>query len=157
MIYIAHRGLFDGPDNKKENHPDQIKKAISKGYQVEIDVRYIDKKLVLGHDEPQYEITNHFINSRKTWIHCKNIEALHYFVTHVGEKYNYFWHENDQYTLTSKNYIWTYPGKNLSDMSIMVMPEYADTTLVNTRDVVCYGICSDHVNKIKQDREKYKV
>lgn len=152
MIYIAHRGLFEGPDQIKENHPDQIKKALNKGYHVEIDIRCIDKKLVLGHDEPLYEIKDSTIDLRKTWIHCKNVEALYYFTTHISEKYNYFWHENDQYTLTSKNYIWTYPGKNLTNISIMVMPEYVDKSLMNTKDVVCHGICSDYVEKIKEMR-----
>ena len=149
MIYIAHRGLFEGPDLQKENHPDQIKKALSKGHHVEIDVRYVNKKLVLGHDEPLYDIKDSFIDARKFWIHCKNIEALYYFVTHISEKYNYFWHENDQYTLTSKRYIWTCPGKDLTDNSIMVMPEYIDQTLENTKNVRCYGICSDYVERIK--------
>lgn len=153
MIYIAHRGLFEGPDATKENHPDQINKALSKGYHVEIDIRYVNKKLVLGHDEPQYEIKSDLLNFRKTWIHCKNIEALYYFSTYIGEQFNYFWHENDQYTLTSKKYLWTYPDKELTDMSIMVMPEYVDDTLLNTKKVLCYGICSDYIDKIKEIRK----
>jgi len=151
MIYIAHRGLFLGP-NDKENHPDQIQLAIRQGYHVEVDIRFINKKLFLGHDEPLYEIKDDFIDSRKFWIHCKNVEALHYFATHISEKYNYFWHENDQYTLTSKNYLWTFPGKTLTDKSIMVMPEYIDSSLLNTKNVLCYGICSDYVEKIKELR-----
>lgn len=150
MIYIAHRGLFTGPDSKNENHPEQIKLALSKGYHVEVDIRVVRNKLYLGHDEPLYEINDSFINSRKFWIHCKNIEALYYFATHISEKYNYFWHENDQYTLTSKNYIWTFPGKTLTDRSIMVMPEYVDKDLLNTHSVQCYGICSDYVERIKE-------
>lgn len=153
MIYIAHRGLYNGPDFHKENHPDQIKDAIKNGYHVEVDIWVVDKKVLLGHDEPKYEIKDEFIDSRKFWIHCKNVEALYYFITHISEKYNYFWHENDQYTLTSKNYIWTYPGKLLTDMSIMVMPEYLDSSLLNTKNVICYGICSDYVEKIKELRQ----
>ena len=152
MIYIAHRGLFQGPDNKKENHPDQIKDAIKKGYHVEIDIRYINKKLVLGHDEPTYEIKESFLQERKMWIHCKNLEALYYFTTHISTQYNYFWHEHDQHTLTSKKYIWTEPGKLLTDMSIMVMPEHIDSTLQNTVDVKCYGICSDFIERIQEMR-----
>ncbi len=38
MIYIAHRGLFQGPDKEKENHPDQIRKALKKRYDCEVDV-----------------------------------------------------------------------------------------------------------------------
>lgn len=154
MIYIAHRGLYQGPSVEKENHPDQITSAIKLGYHVEVDIRYVNKKLVLGHDEPQYEISEKFLDNRKMWIHCKNIEALHYFTTTIGEQYNYFWHEDDQFTLTSKKYIWTYPGKTLTDMSIMVMPEYVDNTLDNTKNVICYGICSDFVEIIKSIRDE---
>lgn len=150
MIYIAHRGLFQGPDKSKENHPDQITLALSKGYHVEVDIWIKNKKLYLGHDEPTYEIKDDFINTRKFWIHCKNIEALHYFSTHISQKYNYFWHEHDQHTLTSKRYIWTEPGKPLTDMSIMVMPEHIDKDLLNTQSVKCYGICSDYVENIKE-------
>ena len=150
MIYIAHRGLFNGPNTVTENHPDQIKSALKRGFHVEVDIRYIDKKLVLGHDEPQYEINDDFIDIRKFWLHCKNVEALYYFATHISEKYNYFWHENDQYTMTSKNYIWTYPGKTLTDRSIMVMPESVDKNL-NIKDIICYGICSDYVEQLKNN------
>ena len=149
MIYIAHRGLFNGPSKTSENHPNQIAKALKLGFHVEVDIWYVNKKLLLGHDEPKYPIDDNFIDPRKFWIHCKNVEALHYFATHISEKYNYFWHENDQYTLTSKDYIWTYPGKTLTDKSIMVMPEHTDYTLLNTKDVKCYGICSDYVERIK--------
>jgi len=149
MILIAHRGLFQGPDKQKENHPDQIALAIKKGYHVEIDVHVVDRKLYLGHDEPTYPFGDDFLNNTKLWIHCKNIEALYYLSTHISYKPNYFWHENDQYTLTSKKYIWTYPGKTLTDTSIMVMPEHVDISLENTKNVRCYGICSDYVERIK--------
>lgn len=154
MILIAHRGLYDGPDKAKENHPDQIKDALKNGYHVEIDIRRINKKLFLGHDEPQYEIKDKFIDPRKTWIHCKNLEALYYFSTHIGEQYNYFWHENDEHTLTSKKYIWSNFGKPLTEVSIMVMPEFIDSTLQNTINVQCYGICSDYVKQIQELRSE---
>ena len=149
MILIAHRGLFQGPDKEKENHPDQIALALEQGYHAEIDLYCIKRKLYLGHDEPTHPIDDDFLDSRKLWIHCKNIEALYYLSTHISYSTNYFWHENDQYTLTSKKYIWTYPGKELTDNSIMVMPEHTDKTLQNTKHVYCYGICSDYVELIK--------
>ena len=54
MIYIAHRGLFNGPDKEKENSPAQINQALFKGYDVEVDVWFKDGKWFLGHDEPTY-------------------------------------------------------------------------------------------------------
>ena len=33
MIYIAQRGLIDGPDKGKENNPKQIQYAVSQGFE----------------------------------------------------------------------------------------------------------------------------
>ena len=29
------------------------------------------------------------------------------------QNFNYFWHQEDDYTLTSEGYVWVYPGKPL--------------------------------------------
>jgi hypothetical protein len=154
MKLIAHRGNIDGPNPLEENRPEYIEAAISDGYDVEIDIRYdtFDKKLYLGHDKPQYVITWFWLGNYidNLWIHCKNVEALCEFADGTSE-FNYFWHQDDDFTLTSKNYIWTYPGKSYTPKSIIVMPElnipveaYADLKVFN-----CYGICSDYVGKLK--------
>ena len=149
MILISHRGNINGKNPEKENHPDYIWVAIQAGYEVEIDVWFKDNKFMLGHDEPQYEfpfelMQNHY---SKLWLHCKNLEALEMFLTldATGSKLNYFWHESDHYTLTSKNNIWVYPGKKLVPGCIAVMPEVDfDGDLSE-----CYGICSDLIYKYK--------
>ena len=48
MKIISHRGNLSGPDPKQENKPSQIINAIQKGYEVEIDVWFKDKKFYLG-------------------------------------------------------------------------------------------------------------
>ena len=83
MKLIAHRGNINGSDPLEENSPEYIEAAIAEGYDVEIDIRYdtFDKKLYLGHDEPQYVTTwfwlGKYINN--LWVHCKNVEALYEF------------------------------------------------------------------------------
>ena len=146
MIYIAHRGLFEGPDKHRENDPDQILLALELGYEAEIDLRVSENKLFLGHDEPQYEIKEDWLEGKKLWVHAKNKEALQWL---YGKKLNYFWHEEDHYTITSMGYIWAHPKSLLFDQCIMVMPEHVDITLSNTVNVVCKGICSDYIHKIK--------
>ena len=42
----------------------------------------------------------------------------------IKAKFNFFWHQQDDFTLTNRGYIWTYPGKCITPMSIMVMPEW---------------------------------
>jgi hypothetical protein len=150
MIYIAHRGLFNGPDVNLENRPQQIELALSEGYHCEVDVWFVDNTWFLGHDFPDYEIQYEFLEQPNLWLHAKNLDAL--YVMSLLNNLNFFWHESDSCVLTSKGYIWTQPGKSLTPNSIMVMPEYIDSTLNNVLDVKCIAICSDYVNKIKEMR-----
>src|SRR4029078_3756549 len=145
MIYIAHRGNINGPALKLENHPDYIINAINKNYDCEIDVWKINDKLYLGHDEPQYLIEIDFILKYvdKLWCHCKNFEALHHLIKF--DNINCFWHHEDKYTLTSKGFIWAYPGEIVNDNCIIVMPEW-DKFNINDNS---YGVCSDFVEKLK--------
>jgi hypothetical protein len=153
MIYIAHRGLFLGPDKEKENHPDQVRLALEHGYDCEIDVRVMNNKFYLGHDNPDYEVDEDWLRHSNLWIHIKNAETLIWFYRCKSWKYNYFWHEEDQYTLTSKGFVWTHPKSQLISTSIMVMPEYVDSTLNNAVQAKCFAICSDFVEIIKNKRE----
>jgi hypothetical protein len=143
MILISHRGNVSGPIPEAENNPKYIDDTICLGYEVEIDMWWIDGKIYLGHDKPQYEVSDKWLNERihKLWIHCKNTELLNWI---KNTSLHYFWHENDTVTLTSKNYIWAYPGKQSIIGSIAVMPE------IYTDDITqCIGICSDYIQNYK--------
>jgi hypothetical protein len=143
MILISHRGNINGRIEEKENHPEYINNAIELGYDVEVDVRMIDNELFLGHDAPQYKVIWNWLSTRyeRLWIHCKNIEAIEWF---NENGFNYFWHENDTVTLTSKNYIWAFPGKQPIQRSIAVMPEIFNDDVSN-----CIGVCSDYIINYK--------
>jgi hypothetical protein len=54
MILISHRGNLNGKDVDNENNPLYIDRALGKGYDVEVDVWYVNGKWYLGHDEPTY-------------------------------------------------------------------------------------------------------
>ena len=142
MILISHRGNINGRLESYENEPKYIDLAISKGYDVEIDVWYENNMLWLGHDNPNYGVEFKWFIDRmsKLWVHCKNIESIVFF-KECGYDVNYFWHEEDTITLTSKNYIWAYPGKQPIKDSIAVMPE-----LFNDDTTKCLGICSDYIS-----------
>lgn len=105
MKLIAHRGLLYGPDKSLENTIAQIEKALSYGFDCEVDVYRIDDQLFLGHDEPQYKISKDFLFNDRMWIHAKNFNALSWLTTQSNLKY--FWHDTDKYTLCSNNVIWT--------------------------------------------------
>jgi hypothetical protein len=147
MKLIAHRGLVNGPNKHIENQPATIKSALDNGFDCEIDLWVFDCRLYLGHDGPQYNITEQFLKQSGLWIHCKNLDALAY--CSENKTLNYFWHENDTYTLTSQGIIWAYPDKPLNSRSVMVLPEWQDSTLENAKRATCFAICSDFVQLLK--------
>lgn len=145
MKLIAHRGNVNGHNPDKENHPDYINEAIILGYNVEIDVWFINNKWYLGHDQPMYEIKYSFLLNRKFWLHAKNGDAFNELLQDCT--LNVFWHTTEDWVLTSKGYIWTYPNKFLYDDSICVLPEQG--WLGNIKK--CHGICTDFVYKFEKE------
>lgn len=141
MILIAHRGNVNGSFPSYENEPNYIDLAIKKEFEVEIDVWMKDEMLFLGHDSPMYGVDFRWFRDRisRLWIHCKNIDSLLFFRSN-NYNFNYFWHQEDDFTLTSHGYIWTYPGKPLTEKSIAVMPELKIHEETSSK---CYGICTD--------------
>tara|TARA_R110000782_G_scaffold243133_1_gene329693 strand:- start:202 stop:651 length:450 start_codon:yes stop_codon:yes gene_type:complete len=149
MILISHRGNTTRSIPERENDPKYIHEAIVNGFHVEVDVWFIDGKFKLGHDKPQYDFPHQLLEhqSNKLWIHCKNLDAIAQFniLDKDGIYINYFWHQEDDITLTSKGYIWAYPGKQPIENSIAVMPELNNDDLSK-----CIGICSDNIAKYKK-------
>ena len=143
MILISHRGNLMGRDPETENSPQQIRKALSLGFEAEIDVWCVDGEWFLGHDEPQYPIEPIFLQNTALWCHAKNLEALHQMVR-MGA--HCFWHQADDFTLTSSGFLWTYPGKPYTSRSIAVMPP-----LITENEKMCYGVCSDWVMKFREE------
>lgn len=139
VVIIAHRGNIFGRNKERENSPLYIIEAINYGYNVEIDVWLKDGNLYLGHDEPIYKIDIEFLRDDKIWVHCKNLECLYYL---LSEDIHCFFHQDDDATLTSRNFIWLYPGKKLENKrSIIVLPENNDYKYNELIRV--YGICTD--------------
>ena len=116
MFYISHRGNIFGPNKKEENKIYYINNAIKLGFDVEIDVWFYKDNFYLGHDEPLYRVKKNFILKKNFWCHAKNFEAL---INLKKINANYFWHQNDDYVLTSSGYIWTFPGKSFTKKVFM--------------------------------------
>lgn len=149
MKLIAHRGNINGPNKEHENKPEYLINALNEGYYIELDLWYVDNNLYLGHDEPQYKIKYSFLleNKDKMYVHCKNIQALHYILC-KNDDIECFFHDLDECVLTSKGNIWTFPGKLLTDKSICVMPERVKDNNYNLNN--CIGICTDYVSKYRK-------
>ena len=146
MILISHRGNISGRNPERENTVDYISEAIQKGYDVEIDVWFVENKFFLGHDSPEVEIEEEYLQNKKLWCHAKNLEALE--KMSQNKKIHCFWHQEDDFQLTSKNYIWTYPNKPLGRYSVCVLPE-------NPRQISgVAGICLDDFSNFKREKDE---
>ena len=144
MIYISHRGNISSINIEFENSPEYIISALGKGYYVEIDLWSVESNLYLGHDEPQYKIDESFLNNKYFYVHCKNTDALCY-MNKSNLDCDYFWHQDDKYTLTAKNKIWVHPSAPLIEESICVLPEISRNQDLS----LCYGICSDFIERYR--------
>lgn len=142
MILIAHRGNYCGSNPSRENSVSYIEEAIKLGYEVEVDIWFKNGKIWLGHDYAKYPCSINFLkkNSKKLWIHCKNLEAIDTLLNF--DIFNFFWHQSDDFTLTSKNFIWTYPGKKICDRSVIVMSDIKEHNGNS-----CFGICADFLKE----------
>ena len=143
MVLIAHRGNINGKNPQLENTPTYLNAALEQGYDVEVDVWYVDGKFYLGHDGPELETSLEYLDNDRFWCHCKNVEALREL---VQSGVHCFFHQNDDVTLTSRGVLWTFPRKQLMQGSVCVMPELGfDGDLSQ-----CAGICSDFIEDYKE-------
>ena len=136
MKLISHRGNLNGPIKEKENHPDYILKALNSGFEVEIDVWHRDGEFWLGHDTPQYKTNIEFLKDNRLWCHAKELSSLEVM---LRASVHCFWHQDDDFTLTSKGFIWTFPGQPVCSRSVLVSLEK------NNLKPDCYGLCTDYV------------
>jgi len=119
-----------------ENNLIYVQEAIAKGFDVEVDVWFVDGEFFLGHDAPTYLVDRSWIMSRSSlWCHAKNIEAMEQLL--LMEDVTCFWHQNDTMTLTSNGILWMYPG-NYSSLGVTV-------ELGKKKDIPdVWGLCTDH-------------
>ncbi len=145
MIYISHRGNLYGP-SELENFPSQVDVCLNFKFDCEIDLWVHDGRYFLGHDSGEHHIEKDWLDQRKKklWIHCKNSEAVEILKAANDKSVNYFWHENDSYTLTSTGRIWVFPGKRILKGSIAVLPEIWDTLETSLEISLAGGICTDY-------------
>ena len=141
MFFISHRGNIYGKNPELENMPSYIENALQLGFDVEVDV-WVDQSfnLFLGHDKPQFKTTIEFLQNPKIWCHAKNLPALELLLLNDCHVFS---HNIDAYTITSKKFIWAFPGQPISKKTIAVLPEngyYSHDQLA-----MCKGICADNI------------
>ena len=142
--WILHRGLGDGPDARLENDERRIRALVSEGWDVEVDLWKMDDGWWLGHDAPTAKLSDiSVLEVPQVWAHCKNLEALQALqATRESGKIHYFTHDTDPATLTSRNWIWCFPGRIVGKGSVCVMPE---RTGLRAPEICMAGaVCSDY-------------
>jgi len=142
MILISHRGNVDGVNLERENTQSYIQEAIDLGYDVEIDVRYINNKFWLGHDNPDYKVDFDWLYERKDnlWVHCKNFEALSEL---VDTDLKVFYHLQEDYTIISDKHIWAHNLENVNKKCIIPLIDKND--IMDWTPTQVYGVCSDYI------------
>ncbi len=149
MLKISHRGNLRGPDVGSENRPEHVASLVRNGFEVEVDVRTSPdgRFLFLGHDEPQYAISESFLQLPGLWCHAKDYGALQRL---SALNVHYFWHDTEDLTLTSNRVPWVHPRINVEKFPlelvkrlVLVLPEKSPTD----KDFVkrCYAVCTDYV------------
>jgi hypothetical protein len=144
MKYISHRGNLTEVNPARENSPDYLLEAIAADFDVEVDVWFVDGKIMLGHDAPTYEVDLNFIKNERFWCHAKNAEALEFM---LANSVHCFWHENDQRVLTSRGYVWTYPYKQIINNAVVVILDKELDYAYVSRAV---AVCGDFVQSWRQ-------
>lgn len=117
MKIISHRGNLKGIDPFKENDPNHLDYVLNSRptFLIEVDV-WGDSRtnsLSMGHDEPVHHVDPIWVakHRNRLILHCKNREAME-IVSELNGTTNaieYFYHQNDEYTITSKQNIWVHP------------------------------------------------
>ncbi len=156
MKLIAHRGNTNGPNPKKENTLAYIKKALKDGYGVEIDIWKRGSHIFFGHDEPTHLISwgdfFELLFNTNVWFHCKNLDILKFLnllKSDFGHIADFFWHENDQVTITSYGNVWRHPNTEnfyYSPTDIKCNPEQKEHDFYEND---FFATCSDYVELLK--------
>lgn len=145
MKLISHRGNIKGSISNRENSPSYIDTAISAGYEVEIDIRYKNDKFYLGHDTPDYEVSETWLELRKNklWIHCKDLDSANK-LQEIGG-FMFFCHTSDPYVLTSNGFLWVHDlSKKLSN-KYNIIPLLSEKDIIGYNKDTVYAVCTDYI------------
>jgi hypothetical protein len=149
MIYYAHRGNVSGPVPLAENTPDHIQRSLDLGFHAEVDVRALKGRFFLGHDSPDYPVTETWIDSRasRLLLHAKELEAAN-LIQSVGARWTYFVHKSDPFALISNGDIWVHDLNQIwfhLEAPRFIVPLLTRQLTESFKDHHFKGICSDYL------------
>jgi hypothetical protein len=146
MLIISHRGNTNGPGSQCER--DRVEDALLEGYDVEIDVRSIGRRLFVGHDEPLYELPKEWMRSlvsTRLWFHAKDESAR---ATLTFDGHRVFVHDDEPSAIvTPDNVSWIHPRFNSVEMPLVgsaaVFLDIGGWPRVDKAWFLPYAICTD--------------
>ena len=149
-MIIAHRGNLTGPEVERENSPSYIDAAIAAGFPVEVDLRSKDGELWLGHDNPQYPITQEWLFARRKdlWIHIKDYCSA-VLMGQLKENYQFFCHQSDDFTITSTGHVWVHDLENEITKECIV-PLLDRKSIIDFTQKEFFAICTDYVYECEE-------
>lgn len=145
MKIISHRGNINGIVTDRENSPSYIDCALGLGYDVEVDVRFIDGSFFLGHDCPQFQVTKKWLELRSSglWMHCKDLQSAK--ELNLIENAKYFCHKDDPYVLTSTGHLWVH-DLSMSIDQMCIIPLLSKDDIFKFDKKLPYAVCTDYVS-----------
>lgn len=148
MLIISHRGNLEGSNASLENSPIYIDKALQNNLDVEIDVWFTNNILYLGHDKPTYEINVEYLLARgnRLWCHAKNIAAIEFLGNYP--QLNFFWHQNDLMTITSRSIPWLFPNNYCKNGITVMLQIINDIDDILSKHKNILGFCTDYPNRL---------
>lgn len=158
MILISHRGNISGRKPELENSPGYILEVLRQGYMVEVDVRWSEVGLFFGHEPGKFSYPVDEVQlmtfepyAKDILFHCKNIEAFRKF---QGSDWNFFFHDREDYALSSKEWIISHSKLGNSYYfdddtkgTVLMLPEIHGLSKDAVKD--CAGVCSDIISFYK--------
>ena len=141
-IIISHLGNIDGRQPEKENQLKYLQVALDAGYHVCVEVVFKNGAFLLPSAAGMQNAPPAFFAKKRIWSRCHDADTLDA-LCNIGA--HAFSATTADLTLTSHQFIWTLPPKELSLRSIAVYPEFADADWLDKYEPA--GLCSNEPSR----------
>jgi hypothetical protein len=137
-IIISHLGNINGRDEKRENTPAHVDKALKAGWHVCVDVIFKNGGFFLPHANGNSVLTPSFFSKPRVWSRAYDPETADA-LCNIGA--HNFVYAGGFLALTSSQFVWTPPPHPLTARAIAYLPETAAAQWL--ADAEPAGLCSD--------------
>ena len=137
-IIIAHLGNINGRKPERENQLPYLKAALKAGWHVCADVIFSNGAFLLPHIDGFHTAPPAFFSNQRVWSRCQDAETLDA-LCNIGA--HALLATEAPLALTTSQFIWTLPPRELAQRSIAVYPELAAPNWLTPYEPA--GLCSN--------------